>query len=165
VFKKTLLSGALLILGAALGVFGGWAVSAYRFERDRRAFETAVGPDLINAYGVMARLRVLDFGTATRLQHPKQGTEGHREYLQMTLDAAAKGKKEVTDPTVLTLIDMETGVAEVRLAMLEEAVGNPSAAHVWMEKAQAAMQASGWKDCSEAHLRAVVQTMNQQDAL
>jgi hypothetical protein len=83
----------------------------------------------------------------------------------MTLDAAAKGKKEVTDPTVLTLIDMETGVAEVRLAMLEEAVGNPAAAHAWMEKGQAAMQAAGWKDCSEAHLRAAVQNMNQQDAL
>ena len=164
-FKKILLSGAVLILGAGLGVFGGWEVSAYRFARGRRAFETAVGPDFVNAYGLMARLKVLDMGTATRLQHPQQGTERHREYLQMTLDAAAKGKKEVTDPIVLTLIGMETGVAEVRLAMLEEAVGNPSAARAWMEKAQAAMQASGWKDCSEAHLRAVVQTMNQQDAL
>jgi len=165
VFKKILLSGALSILGVALGVFGGWELSAYRFARDRRAFETVVGPDFVNAYGVMARLKVLDMGTATRLQHPKQGTERHREYLQMTLDAAAKGKKEITDPTVLTLIDMETGVAEVRLAMLEEAVGNPSAAHAWMGKAQAAMQTAGWKDCSEVHLRAVVQNMNQQDAL
>ena len=140
-------------------------MSAYRLARGRRGFETALGADFDNAYGVMARLKLLDMGTATRLQHPKQGTERHREYLRMTLDAAAKGKKEVTDQTVLTRIDMETGVAEVRLAMLEETVGNPAAAHAWMEKAQAAMQASGWKDCSEAHLRAGVQTMNQQDAL
>jgi hypothetical protein len=164
VFKRILLSSALLILGAALGVFGGWEVSAYRFARDRRAFEAAVGRDFVSSYGVMARLKVLDMGTATRLQHPMQGTERHREYLQMTLDAAAKGKKEVTDPTVLTLIDMESGVAEVRLAMLEEALGNPSA-HTWMERAQAAMQASGWRDCSEAHLRTVVETMNKRDAL
>jgi len=83
----------------------------------------------------------------------------------MTLDAAAKAKTEVKDPTVLALIEVETGVAEVRLAMVEESAGNPSSAHAWMAKAQAAMQASGWKDCSEAHLLAVVQTMNQQDAL
>ena len=69
-FKKISLSGALLILGAALGVFGGWEFSAYRFARDRRAFEIAAGSDFVNADGLMACLKLISMGTATRLQDP-----------------------------------------------------------------------------------------------
>jgi hypothetical protein len=165
VFKKVLLSATLLIFGTGLGLFGGWELSSCRFARDHRAFEAAAGHDFVKSYETMARLKLLDAGTATRLQNPQKGTDQRREYLKMTLEATGKGREEVKDPRILTLINVETGIAYVRLAMLEEAAGNPSAARAWMEKAQVALQASGWRDCSEAHLRTVGQAMNKRDAI
>ncbi|MFZ0951633.1 MAG: hypothetical protein WAN17_05160, partial [Candidatus Sulfotelmatobacter sp.] len=63
-----------------------------------------------------------------------------------------------------TLVDVEIGIADVRLAMVEEAAGNLPASQTWMQKAQTTLQQAGWKDYSEPHLKKLVQAMNKQDA-
>jgi hypothetical protein len=165
VFKKILLFGSLLIAGMGVGLFGGWQISSFRSARERHAFEIAEGPDFVKAYEAMARLKLADTGTATRLQDPKKNADARREYLQLTLDTASKARAGVTDPRVLTLINVETGINYVRLAMVEEAAGNLSTSQTWMQKAQATLKEAGWQDCSEAHLRDLVQKLNQRDAL
>jgi len=83
---------------------------------------------------LIARLRMLSMGSALRLRNPKYGPEGSREYLNLILDTAQQGKRQLTDPTARTLIDVETGLTYARLAMIEEAEGNSPAYQTWMQK-------------------------------
>ena len=99
-----------------------------------------------------------------KLQDPKESPERRREYLTLILDAVRKNRARVTDPTALTLIDVETGITYARLAMLEEADGNLPASRTWMQKAQATLKQAGWRECSEAHLKEIVQVQNKQDS-
>jgi hypothetical protein len=82
----------------------------------------------------------------------------------LTLDAVQKARAQLTDPATFALIDVETGVTYVRLAMLEEAAGNSAAYQTWMQKAQTILKQAGWKDYSEAHLKELVQRLNKQDS-
>jgi hypothetical protein len=99
-----------------------------------------------------------------RLQDPKEGPARRREYLNLLLEIAQKDKGQVKDQAALTLVDVETGITDVRLAMVEEAAGNLPASQTWMQKAQVTLKQAAWKDYSEAHLKKLVQEMNKQDA-
>jgi hypothetical protein len=165
VFKKAAFYGLLFLVGAGVGLFAGWKLSSSRvIGREKRLFDNPGGRDFLNTYDLTARLWSLDMGSAMRLQDPKYGLEGRRELLNLLLDTAQKGRARVTDPVALTLVDVETGIAYVRLAMVEEAAGNLPASQVWMQKAQATLQHAGWKDYSEPHLKKLVQWMNQEEA-
>jgi 5,10-methylene-tetrahydrofolate dehydrogenase/methenyl tetrahydrofolate cyclohydrolase len=48
--------------------------------------------------------------------------------------------------------------------MVEEAAGNLPASQTWMRKAQTTLKQAGWKDCSETHLKKLVQALNKQDS-
>lgn len=164
-FKKAALFGLLFLVGAGLGLLGGWKPSSRRERvREGRPFDNPAGRDFLKTYDLIARLRSLSMGSALRLRDPKYGPEGSREYLNLILDTAQKAKPQLTDPAALTLIEVETGITYVRLAMIEEAEGNSSASQPWMQKAQATLEQAGWKDCSEAHLKQLVQALNKQDA-
>jgi len=165
VFKKAALFGLLFLVGAGLGLYAGWRPSSRRERlREGRAFGDPSGRDFLKTYDVIARLWELNMGSAIRLQDPKYGPEDRRELLNMLLDTAQKRRLEVTDPATLTLIDVETGITGVRLAMVEELAGNLPASRTWMQKAQTTLKQAGWKDYSEAHLKELVQAMNQKDA-
>jgi hypothetical protein len=165
VLKKAALFGLLFLVGAGLGLFAGWKFSSRRERlREGRLFDNPTGRDFLKTYDLMARLWEVDMGSAMRLQDPKYGPEGRRELLNMLLDIAPKRRPGVTDPAALTLIDVETGVTYVRLAMVEEAAGNLPASQIWMEKARATVKQAGWKDYSEAHLKKLVKAMNKQDS-
>ena len=164
-FKKAALFGLLFFVGASLGLYSGWKPSSTRERlREGRPFGSPAGRDFLKTYDVIARLWEVNMGSAMRLQDPKYGPEGRRELLNLLLDIAKKRRPEVTDPATLTLIDVETGITYVRLAMVEEAAGNLPASQTWMQKAQTILKQAGWKDCSEAHLKKVVQAMNEKDA-
>jgi hypothetical protein len=165
VFKKAAVFGLLFLVGAGLGLYAGWQPSSRRERlREGRAFGDPAGREFLKTYDVIARLWELNMGSAIRLQDPKYGPEGRRELLNILLDTAQKRRPEVADPATLTLIDVETGITCVRLAMVEEAAGNLPASQTWMQKAQTTLKQAGWKDCSEAHLKELVQAMNQKDA-
>jgi hypothetical protein len=165
VFKKAALFGLLFLVGAGLGLYAGWKTSS-RPERVRegRLFGNPAGREFLKTYDLMARLRSLGMGSTLRLRDPKYGPEGSREYLNLILDTAQQGKRQLTDPAAWTLIDVESGITYVRLAMIEEAEGNPSASQTWMQKARATLKQAGWKDCSEVHLRTLVLELNKQDS-
>jgi hypothetical protein len=165
VLKKAALFGLLFLVGAGLGLFAGWKPSSRRERlREGHAFGDPAGRDFLKTYDVIARLWELNMGSALRLQDPKYGPEGRRELLNVLLDTAQKRRPQVTDPATLTLIDVETGITYVRLAMVEEAAGNSPASRTWMQKAQTTLKEAGWKDYSEAHLKKLAQAMNQKDA-
>jgi hypothetical protein len=165
-FKKILLLGMLFLAGGGLGLFAGYKLSAAReLAREWRPLDNPEGHDFFKTYGVIAHLKLVDIGSAYRLQNPKNGPERRREYLNLILDAAEKGRAQVTDPAAVTLIDVETGITYVRLAMVEEAAGNLPVSQTWMQKAQATLKNAGWKDCSEAHLKELVQALNKRDSL
>ena len=77
------------------------------------------GKAFLRTYESMASLWIANMGSATRLQDPKYGSEGRREYLNLVLNAAQKGRTQATDPAALTLIDVETGITYARLGMVE----------------------------------------------
>jgi hypothetical protein len=165
VFKKALFFGLLFLVGAGLGLFAGWELSSSRLiVIERRPFDNPSGRDFLKTYDLFARLWSLHIGSAMRLQDPKEGPARRREYLNLLLDTAQKGKASVTDPVALTLVDVEIGITDVRLAMVEEAAGNLPASQTWMQKAQATLKQAGWKDYSEPHLKKLVLAMNKQDA-
>jgi len=165
VLKKAALFALLFVVAAGIGLFVGWQPSSSRERlREGRAFGDPAGRDFLRTYDLIAHLWSVNVGSAMRLQNTKYGPEGRREYLNLILDAAQKGKATVTDPTTLTLIDVETGITYVRLAMVEEAAGNLPASQTWMQKAQATLKHAGWKDCSDAHLKKLVQALNKQDS-
>jgi hypothetical protein len=165
VLKKAALFGLLFFVGAGLGLFAGWKGSSSRERwREGRSFGNPAGRDFLKTYNLMARLLEVNMGSAMRLEDPKESPERRREYLNLLLDTARKGRTGVTDPAALTLIDVETGITYVRLAMVEDAAGNLPASQAWMQKAQTTLQQAGWKDYSEAHLTKLVLAMNKQDA-
>jgi hypothetical protein len=165
VFKKAILFGILFLVGTGLGSYAGWELgSTFESTREFHAFHTPEEKAFLKTYASIANLSMVNMGPATRLQDPKSGLEGRRESLNLVLDTAQKGRAQVTDPAALTLIDVETGIAYARLAMVEEAAGNLPASQTWMQKAQATLKQAGWKDCSEAHLKEIVQARNQRDA-
>jgi hypothetical protein len=165
VFKKAALFGLLFLTGAGLGGFGGWKFSsAAGIKREFGDFRTNEERDFLKTYDLMARLTLANMGAAMRLQNPKESYKRRQEYPNLTLDTLQKGRAQLTDPAALTLIDVETGVTYVRLAMLEEAAGNLPASQTWMQKAQTILKQAGWKDCSEAHLKELVQALNKQDS-
>jgi hypothetical protein len=165
VFKKSALFGLLFLLGAGLGSYAGWKVSSSRERvREWHALDNREGHEFFKTYDLIARLQLADSGSAMRLEDPKEGPERRREYLDLILDAARKGRAQVKDPAVLTLIDVESGITYVRLAMVEEAAGNLPASQTWMQKAQTTLKQAGWKDYSEAHLKDLVQALNKRDS-
>jgi len=165
VLKKVALFALLFLIGAGVGLFVGWIPSSSRERlREGRQFGGPADRDFLKTYDSIARLWSVNIGASMRLQDPKYGPEGRREYLSLTLDAAQKGKTQVTNPGALTLIDVETGITYVRLAMVEEAAGNLPASQTWMQKAQTTLKHAGWKDCSDAHLKTLVQALNKQDS-
>jgi hypothetical protein len=165
VFKKAALFGLLFLVGAGLGLFAGWELSSSRLIAiEKRPFDNPRGKDFLNTYDLFARLSSLNMGTAMRLQDPKESPKRRREYLNLLLDTAQKGRTRVTDPAALTLVDVEIGITDVRLAMVEEAAGNLPVSQTWMQKAQATLKQAGWKDYSEPHLKKLVLAMNKQDA-
>jgi hypothetical protein len=165
VFKKAALFVLMFLVGAGFGLYAGWKPSSRRERlREGRPFENPAGREFLKTYDLMARVRSLGVGSTLRLRDPKYGPEGSREYLNLILDTAQQGKKQVTDPAALTLIDVEIGLTYVRLAMVEEASGNPPASQTWMLKAQNTLKQAGWKDYSEAHLKTLVQELNKQDS-
>ena len=155
----------LFLVGAGLGSYAGYKFSSSRErEREWRSFDNSDAREFFKAYDLIARLSLADTGAAMRLQNPKESPERRREYLNLNLDAVQKGRAGVTDLAALTLIDVETGITYVRLAMVEEAAGNVPASHAWMQKAQTTLKLAGWKDCSEAHLKDLVQALNKRDS-
>jgi hypothetical protein len=166
VFKKAAVFSLLFLVGAGLGLFGGWKLSSSRERaRERRPFDDLKGTDFIRTYDLIARLWELDRGSQLRLQDPKYGVKGSQEFLHLILDTAQNGRIRVTDPAALTMIDVETGITYIRLAMMEEAAGNLPASQTSMQKAQTTLKQAGWKDYSEAHLKEVVQALNKRDSL
>ncbi len=164
-FKKAALFALLFLVGAGLGLYAGWRPSSRRERlREARPFGNPAGREFLKTYDLIARLRMLSMGSALRLRNPKYGPEGSREYLNLILDTAQQGKRQLTDPTARTLIDVETGLTYARLAMIEEAEGNSPAYQTWMQKAQTTLKQAGWKDCSAAHLTQIIQALNKQDA-
>ena len=163
-FKKTALFGLLFLVGAGLGAFAGWKVSSSRQGvREWHVLDNPEGHDFFKTYDLIAHLKLADSGSAMRLEDPKEGPERRREYLNLILDAVQKGKAQVKDPAALALIDVESGITYVRLAMVEEAAGHLAASQTWMQKAQTTLKQAGWKDYSEAHLKNLVQALNKQD--
>ncbi len=164
-FKKAAFFGLLLLVGAGLGLFAGWELSSSRLVViERRPFENPGGRNFLQTYDLFARLWSLHIGSAMRLEDPKENPARRREYLNLLLDTAQKGKAQVKDQAALSLVDVETGITYVRLAMLEEAAGNLPASQAWMQKAQNTLKQAGWKDYSEAHLKKLVQEMNKRDS-
>jgi len=166
VFKKVALFTLLFLVGAAIGSGAGWELgSSFESAREFHAFRTAEEKAFLRTYESIASLWIVNMGSATRLQDPKYGPEGRREYLNLVLDAAQKGRTQVVDPAALTLIDVETGVTYVRLAMVEEAAGNLPASQSWMQKAQTILKQAGWKDYSEPHLKEIAEALNKRDGI
>lgn len=164
-FKKAALFAPLFLVGAGLGSYAGFRISSSgELAREWRSLDNPEGHQFFKTYDLIARLRLADLGAAMRLQNPKESPERRREYLNLILDAVQKGRAGVTDPAALTLIDMETGITYARLATVEEAAGNLPASRTWMQKAQTTLKQAGWKDCSEAHLKEIVQARNKQDS-
>jgi hypothetical protein len=165
VFKKAALFGILFLVGAGVGSYAGFRISSSRERaREWHSLDDPEGHQFFKTYDLIARLRLANMGSAIRLQSPKDSPERRREYLNLILDAVQKGRAGVTDPAALTLIDVETGITYARLATVEEAAGNLPASQIWMRKAQITLKQAGWKDCSEAHLKEIVQTWNRQDS-
>jgi len=165
VFKKALFFCLVFLVGAGLGLFAGWELSSSRLiVIEKRGFDNPQGKGFLKTYDLFARLWSVNVGSAMRLQDPKQSPERRREYLNLLLETAQRGRASVTDPVALTLVDVEIGITDVRLAMVEEARGNLPASQTWMQKAQATLKEAGWKDYSEPHLKKLVLVMNQQDA-
>lgn len=164
-FKKAALFVFLFFIGTSLGLYAGWKLSSsFESAREWHSLDSPDSRDFFKTYDLVARLRLADMGAAMRLKDPKESPERRREYLNLILNAVQKGRPGVTDPTGLTLIDVEAGITYARLAMVEETAGNLPASQTWMQKAQAILKQAGWKDCSEAHLKAVVQAQNRQDS-
>jgi hypothetical protein len=165
VFKKAALFGLLFFVGTGLGSYAGWELgSSFESAREFRAFRTAEEKAFLRTYESIASLWIVNMRSATILQNPKYGSEGRRADLNLVLDAAQKGRTQATDPAVLTLIDVETGITYARLGMVEESAGNLPASQTWMQKAQTTLRQAGWKNYSESHLREIVQARNQQDS-
>jgi hypothetical protein len=165
VFKKALFFGLLFLISAGLGLFAGWKLSSSRLiATEKRGFDNPRGKDFLNTYDLFARLWSINMGSAMRLQDPKESPKRRRELLNLLLDTGQKGRARVTDPAALTLVDVEIGITDVRLATVEEAGGNLPASQIWMQKAQATLKQAGWKDYSEPHLKKLVLAMNKQDA-
>lgn len=164
--KKAAFFSLLFLFGAGLGLFAGWKFSSLREgAHERRSFDNPAGRDFLTTYDLIARLWELDRGSELRLQDPKYGAKGCREFLHLILDTAQQGRTRVTDPAALTLIDVETGITYVRLSMLDEAAGDLPASQTSMQKAQTTLKHAGWNDFSEAHLKEVVQALRKRDDL
>ena len=164
-FKKALFFGFLFLVGAGFGLFTGWELSSSRLiVIEKRGFNNPRGKEFLNTYDLFARLSSINMGSAMRLQDPKESPKRRRELLNQLLDTAQKGRASVKDPVALTLVDVEIGITDVRLAMVEEAANNLPASQTWMQKAQATLKQAGWKDYSEPHLKKLVLAMNKQDA-
>jgi hypothetical protein len=165
VLKKTALFGLLFLVGTGVGSFAGYKLSSSdERAREWHSLNNSEGHEFFKTYDLMARLSLANMGSAMRLQNPKEGLERRREYPNRILEEVQEGRSRVTDPAALTLIDVETGVTYVRLAMVEEAAGNLPASQTWMQKAQSTLKQAGWKDFSEAHLKDFVQALNKQDS-
>ena len=165
-FKKSMLFGMLLLAGAGLGLLAGWKLSSsHALVVEWRSFDNPEGHEFFKTYDSMARLKIIDMGSATSLQNPESTPERRREYLNLILEAAEKARSQATDPAALTLINVETSVAYVRLAIVEEAGGNLPLSQTWMQKAQGSLKQTGWNDCSELHLKELAQSLNKRDSL
>lgn len=164
-FKKAVRFTRLLLLGAVVGLVAGYRLSSWHeLSYAWHYLDDPEGHEFFENYDLIARLGRADIRSEIRLENPSESPERRRESLDLILDAAQKGRPHVTDPAVLTLIDVETGITYTRLAMVEEAAGNLPASQTWMQKAQATLKQAGWKDCSEAHLKDVVQALNKRDS-
>jgi hypothetical protein len=163
--KKAAFLILLFLVGAGIGVFGGWHFASWRErELEGQAFGSREGRSFLRTYGLMARMKQLGMGSVLRFEDPKYGPNGAREYLNLILETAQKERGEISDPEVLTLIDVENGITYLRLAQVEEALGNTAASQVWMEKAQGTLEQAGWKDRSESHLKEITRWMNEQES-
>lgn len=164
-FKKAAVFCLLFLVGAGFGLYAGWKPSSQRErKREGRSFGDPTGKEFLRTYDLIARLWSLNMGSSLRLKDPKYGQEGSREFLNLILDTSQKAKPQLTDPAARTLIEVETGLTYIRLAMIEEAEGKPPASQVWMQKAQTTLKQAGWKDTSDTHLKQLVLTLNKQDA-
>jgi hypothetical protein len=159
--KKAVLFTLLFFVGAVVGLFAGYQFSSWhRLAQEQRYLDD---PEFFKSYDLIARLSLADNRSENRFENPAVNLESRRESLNLILDAAQKGRSEVSDPAVLTLLEVESGIACTRLAMTEEAAGNLAASQTWMQKAQATLRQAGWKDCSEAHLKDVVQALSKRN--
>jgi hypothetical protein len=165
VFKKAARFALLFLAGVGLGLFAGWKHSSTRERlREGRAFGDPKGRDFLKTYDLVARLRTFNLGSAMRIQDPKDSPQRRRESLNLILETAQEGRASVSDPATLTLIDVETGITDVRLSMLEGDAGDLPTSQAWMQKAQSTLKQAGWKDYSEEHLKTIVQALNKQDS-
>lgn len=164
--KKTALLVLLFPIGIGVGTYAGWKIaSSLESAREFGALDSQKDQSFLQTYDLIARLWIANIGSATRLQNPRISPEGRRESLNAVLSIAQQSKSRVTDPATLTLIDAETGVTYVRLAMVEEEAGNLPSSQAWMQKAQATLKQAGWKDCSETHLKELAQDLNKRDGV
>jgi len=166
VLKKTALLVLLLSIGMGVGTYAGWKIaSSLESAREFGALDSKEDQSFLKTYDLIARLWIANIGSATRLQNPRISPEARRESLNVALSIVQQSKSLVTDPATLTLIDVETGVTYVRLAMVEEAAGNLPSSHAWMQKAQSTLKQAGWKDCSETHLKELAQDLNKRNGI
>jgi hypothetical protein len=155
----------VLLLGGVVGLVAGYRLSSWHeLAFEWHSLDDPAGHAFFENYDLVARLSQADIRSELRLDRPTETLERRREALNLILDAAQKGRPQVSNPAVLTLIDVETGITYTRLAMLEEAAGNLPASQTWMQKAQASLKQAGWKDCSEGHLKDVVQALHKRNS-
>ena len=92
-FKKIMLFGIVLLAGAGLGLLAGWKQSSsHALAIEWHSFDNPDGHDFFKTYDLMARLKILDMGSATSLQNPRDTLERRRKYSNLILEAAEKGQ-------------------------------------------------------------------------
>ena len=139
----------LLIVASVL--FGFYAGRAWIRRRPSE------GPRILSQ-----ALALKEYETLADLQYkesnPAQGEQALLGLLAF-MDKMEAEKEPV--PSMQRGLDLDRGIAYVRLALLEDREGNKDQSHEYIRRAQACLKKTDMKDLSEGHLREVV---NQLDA-
>jgi hypothetical protein len=156
--KKIAIFGLLVLVGGIIGIAGGIGLSLYQSERARESLDTPKGRRFTSVRGALHLVGTMEMRVDCGCGPDEAGVQKQRQSLLRELESIDRIEKEpAPPPEIVSLLQVQTGMVHGRLAILEESAGNAQAYRHEMLAAQAALQAAGWQDFSEAVVRKLVE--------
>jgi len=145
---------AILVFGLCIGWMLGAriAVYSYRFRQQRTGVLSR--PEQAHIESVLSELSAFQWVQLSAV-FASTFEEPRKKHLNDELAGLEALKSRSDAQEIRQVIDLETGLAHVDVAIAEERDNNKVAAAEHMKSAQTLFQALGWQDCSEETLQAV----------
>jgi hypothetical protein len=137
----------LIVASLLVGFYLGTVWSRRRFSEGSRILSQVLA---LKEYETLADLQYKE-------SNPAQGKEAFLGLLAF-MDKMATEKGIV--PSMQRGLDLDRGIAYMRLALLEDREGNKDQSDEYIRQAQACLKKTDMKDLSEGHLREVVSQLD-----